>query len=129
MPGDRVDRPENSQGVNHMRSLNKYLLLSIGLLALSTALQAKNKKVKTPPKEPQDEIEVVGHIPSAGGAISYFVATQHYSSYYLYAEHEGGKSITLIDVTNTEHPAVLADLAYPPSGVATSLPAVAGTAA
>ena len=109
-----------------MRSLNNCLLLSVGLLALATPVQAKKK---TSPKDPQDEIEVVGHIPSAGGPVSHFVATQHYSSYYLYAEHEEGKSITLIDVTNTEHPAVLANVAYPASGVATSLSAVAGTAA
>jgi len=112
-----------------MRSLLNSLVLSFGLLALSTVLPAKNKKVKPPPNEPQDQIEVVGHIPSTGGAISHFVATQHYSSYYIYAEHEGGKSITLIDVTNTEHPAVLADVAYPPSEVATSISAVTGTAA
>jgi hypothetical protein len=53
-----------------MRSLSNCLLLSVGLLALATAVQAKNKK--TPPKDPQDEIEVVGHIPSAGGPVRHY---------------------------------------------------------
>jgi hypothetical protein len=112
-----------------MRLSHTFLMFSLGLLALSTKIQARDKKVKTPPKDTQDEIEVVGHISSTGGTVSHFVATQHYSSYYLYAEHEGGKIVTLIDVTNTEHPAVLADVAYPPSGGATNLSTVAGTAA
>ena len=44
---------------------------------------------------------MVGHIPLAGGPITRFVCTQHYSSDYLYAEHGAGEDITLIDVTKT----------------------------
>ena len=57
-----------------------------------------------------------------------FLATPHYSSYYLYAEHQGGKTVTLIDVTNVGAPAVLSNVSYPSSG-GNSLFAVTGTAA
>jgi hypothetical protein len=86
---------------------------------------AKNKKANADPK---DEIEVVGHIALTSGAVNRFITTQHYSSYYLYAEHPDGK-LTLIDVTNTSQPAVLADVAYAPDGGPGSLSAVTGTAA
>jgi|HubBroStandDraft_4_1064222.scaffolds.fasta_scaffold746550_1 hypothetical protein len=36
----------------------------------------------------------------------------HYSSYYLYAEHGIGRNITLIDVTKTSRPSVLAYVSY-----------------
>lgn len=84
---------------------------------------AKDKKNKANPK---DEIEVVGHIPLNGVTVNRFIATQHYSSYYLYAEHPDGKA-TLIDVTKTNQPAVLADVAYAPGS--SSLALVAGTSA
>lgn len=82
---------------------------------------AKNKKPKTNPK---DQIEVVGHVPLKGVTVSRFIATEHYSSHYLYAEHPDGKA-TLIDVTKTNQPAVLADVVYAPG--ASSLALVAGT--
>jgi hypothetical protein len=89
----------------------------------------KNKKHKSPPSQPMDEIEVVGHIPLAGGPVTHFVCTQHYSSDYLYAEHGAGKDITLIDVTKTEQPSVLANVPYASDGGAEKFVAVAGTAA
>jgi hypothetical protein len=109
-----------------------YRLFSVAvLLAASTtfapSLGAKDKKAEAPGAK--DAIEVVGHIPQTGGPVRRFVATQHYSSYYLYAEHEAGGNITLIDVTKTSQPAVLADVAYAPNGGAGSLTVVAGTAA
>jgi hypothetical protein len=55
--------------------------------------------------------------------------TQHYSRNYLYAEHEGGKDITQIDITNTAHPLVLSDVSSPLAGGSSNLFAVAGTAA
>ena len=54
---------------------------------------------------------MVGHIPLTGGPVKRFLSTQHYSSYYLYAEHANGGNLTLIDVTKTNQPAVLADVA------------------
>jgi hypothetical protein len=57
-----------------------------------------------------------------------FLATQHYRHDYLYAEHQSGKTVTLIDVTNIDRPTVIAETSYPgsPSG---DLVAVAGNAA
>lgn len=107
----------------------RFAMTAFGLLALAASVQAKDKKVKSAPKEPQDEIEVVGHIPLTNGAVKRFVATQHYSSYYLYAEHDAGKSVTLVDVTKPSQPALLADVSYPANGGSSSLFAVAGTAA
>jgi hypothetical protein len=103
--------------------------MAFGLLVLATTVQARDKKVKPAPPAPQDEIEVVGHISLTGGAVKRFVTTQHYSSNYLYAEHDPGSSVTLIDVTKPTRPSVLADVSYPASGESGSLFAVAGTAA
>jgi hypothetical protein len=93
------------------------------------AADAKDKKVKAAPDQPKDEIEVVGHIPLVGGPITRFQSTQHYSSYYLYAEHDAGASVTLIDVTKVGHPSVLTDVSYSQGGGSDSLLVVAGTAA
>ncbi|HUA60063.1 MAG TPA: hypothetical protein VML19_14990 [Verrucomicrobiae bacterium] len=101
---------------------------AVALIVFAT-VDAKDKKPKTPPKDPQDSIEVVGHIPLAGGPVCRFITTQHYSSYYLYAEHEGGRNLTLIDVTRAARPVVLAEVPYPAAGGSASLFAVAGTAA
>ncbi len=91
---------------------------------LGPSLDAKDKK-----PSPKDEIEVVGHIPLTGGPVSRFLATQHYSSYYVYAEHGPGHGATLIDVTKSNQPAVLGDVAYAPNSGSDSLSVVVGTAA
>lgn len=106
----------------------RFIAVAFGLLVLSIAVQAKDKKPKVAPKEPQDEIEVVGHIPLTNGPVRRFIATQHYSRTYLYAEYDAGKGVTLIDVTKVTKPTVLADVAYPSNGGSGSLFAVAGTA-
>jgi hypothetical protein len=101
-----------------------YRLSSAVLLAgliLTSGADARDKKPKAP--DPKDQIEVVGHIPLTGGPVKRFLSTQHYSSYYLYAERENGGNATLIDITKTDQPAVLGDMA---SG---NLTMVAGTAA
>jgi len=105
------------------------VLVGVTLLAYSPGARAKDKKKTTPPKDPQDAIEVVGHIPPAGGAVTRFLSTQHYSSYYLYVEHEGGRSVTLVDVSKTAQPVVLAEIPSALNGGAGSLFVVAGTAA
>src|SRR5580704_11581566 len=98
------------------------LAVLAALAALMPPAEAKDKKVKAAPK---DEIAVVGHIPLSNGPVKRFLATQHFSSYYLYAEHEAGSSVTLIDVTKTDRPAVLADVAYAPTAGSDSLTLVA----
>jgi hypothetical protein len=117
---------------NHIRIL-RYSLSSVALLAglalmLAPAVQARNKAPNAAPPGPNDEIQVVGHVPLTDGSVARFLATQHYSFYYLYAEREAGKSVTLIDVTNVSKPSVLANVPYS-SGGSDSLAAVAGTAA
>jgi len=107
----------------------RFTRLVLTTLLLSTAGQAKTKKVKAAAKEPQDEIQVVGHLPLTGGPVTRFLVTQHYNSTYVYAEHDAGSSVTLIDVTKMTQPVVLADMAYPVRGGTNSLFAVAGTAA
>jgi len=103
-------------------------LVLVGALALASSAHAKDKKPKTAPVAPKDEIEVVGHVPATDGPVQGFLTTQHYSSYYLYAQHQASQNVTLIDVTHVDHPAVLADVAAP-SGGSETLTAVAGTAA
>jgi hypothetical protein len=100
----------------------------VGMLVCGSAVQAKDK-TKVPPAQPKDEIQVVGHIPLIGGPVTRFQSTQHYSSYYLYAEHDAGKSVTLIDVTKVARPVVLTDVSNAPGGGSESLLVVAGTAA
>jgi hypothetical protein len=102
--------------------------LFIGVLGLPGVAEAKSKKVKSQPKDPQDTIEVLGHIPLTGGPVTRFMVTRHYSRDYLYVEHEGGKSVTLLDISNAEEPAVLSDVSYPSGGTSENLFAVAGTA-
>jgi hypothetical protein len=94
---------------------------------LVASANAKDKKPKGP--GPKDKIEVVGHIPLTNGPVRHFLATQHYSSYYLYAERGPGQAATLIDITKTNQPAVLADVAYAPNSGSGNLTLVAGTAA
>ena len=98
------------------------------LLAGTIASYGKDKNPRKHDDSSQDAINVVAHIPFTGGAVTRFIATQHYSRTYVYAEHESGKSLTLIDVTNASRPQVLSDMSYPAASASTSLLAAAGTA-
>jgi hypothetical protein len=109
--------------------LSSVAIIAAATLAFSPIGQAKDKKKKPPPKDPQDAIEVVGHVPAYGGPVIRFLTTQHYSSYYLYVEHEGGKDVTLIDISKTAQPVVLADMPAAPGGGSASIFVVTGTAA
>jgi hypothetical protein len=113
-----------------MRSMYRpfVLLAALGAIALPLAAQTNSKKTKAAAKDPRDSIEVVGHIPAANGPVARFLSTQHYSSYYLYAEHEAGRGVTMIDVTKVNKPSVLADMSSLPAG-SDNLAVVAGTAA
>jgi hypothetical protein len=114
----------------HCRFSSMFLAGSMlfGLLLCGPVAHAKDKS-KVPPAAPKDEIQVVGHIPAIGGPVTRFQSTQHYSSYYLYAEHDAGKSVTLIDVTKVARPVVLTDVSNSTGGGSDSLLVVAGTAA
>lgn len=102
--------------------------LIAGLVIVAPLANAK-KKPKASPPDPKDAIEVVGHIPPTDGPVTRFLTTQHYSRYYLYAEHGAGKNVTLIDVTKTNQPLVLANVPYASGSGSESLTVVAGTAA
>jgi hypothetical protein len=107
--------------------------LKLGMIAICFGvvtmplLAQKAKKVKATPKDPQDQIEIVGHVALGGGSVKRFLPTQHYSSYYLYVEHQTGNSVTLLDVTRPTDPLVLASIPLPTTGGSASLFAVAGT--
>jgi hypothetical protein len=109
----------------------KYIaILALGIaLPLAAPLGAKDKTPKTPNKAPQDTIEVVAQIPAGSGSVRRFLSTDHYSSHYLYAEHDAGGSVTLIDITSANRPVVLGEVAYPAGTGSGSLVVVAGTAA
>ncbi len=102
--------------------------IAICSLMIAFPLFAKDKKSKKPTAPVQDAIEVVAHIPTTAPARR-FLATDHFSSHYLYVEHDAGTSVTLIDVTRPSQPAVLAEVAYPVAQGADSLVVVSGTAA
>jgi len=109
--------------------LSTIFAIAVALIALSPAAQSKEKKKNSPVKDPQDAIEVVGHIPPADGPVTRFFTTQHYSRSYLYVEHEDGKNVTLVDVSDPAQPSVLAEIPSTAKGGSTSLLAVTGTAA
>jgi hypothetical protein len=119
------------------RNLRHLSIFSLSLLVSIAALNGKDKHPKAQPDAPQDQIAVVAHLPLTGGAVTRFLTTEHYRRDYLYAEHEAGKAVTLIDVTKLNSPAVLADMTYPSGGGAgngagsggDSLVAVTGNAA
>lgn len=87
-------------------------------------LGAKDRH-KAPP--PQDQIEVVAHLPLSGEPATRFVLTQHYRREYLYATLSSGKAVTLIDVTDPSKPSVLADVS--PALAGGNIVTAAGTAA
>jgi hypothetical protein len=103
----------------------KQIALLMAVAALIPVAVAKDKKQKDPPK---DQIQVVGHVQLSGAPVRRFLLTDHYSSVYLYAERDGGKNVTLIDVTKATKPSVIADLANA-GGDSENLTLVAGTAA
>lgn len=117
------NKHQNS-GLGHIR----YFSLLSAVLAFSTAASAKQHNAKNQADAPQDQIEVVAHVPLTDGAITRFLTTEHYRREYLYAEHQPGKLVTMIDVTNVHQPALLADVSYPNTGAA-QLVAVTGNAA
>jgi hypothetical protein len=102
--------------------MTRLFSITLGLLLLSGPLEAK--KPKAAPLDPQDTIEVVGHVALSGGAVTRFLVTRHYSSSYLYAEVETGKTVVLLDVSKPARPAILGNVA-----ASAGLLSVTGTAA
>lgn len=107
-------------------------IIAILLLTSISGLYAKNKHSKKQDgasPDSRDTITVVAHIPFAGGAVTSFTSTQHYDRSYVYAEHESGKSVTLIDVTNINRPEVLGEMTNPDPSTSESLVAATGNIA
>jgi hypothetical protein len=103
------------------------ITLVLGLTLFSVVAFAKDKHKKPEPL-PQDQIQVVAHINLPGDTIVRFIPTQHYRRDYLYAEHQSGRTVTLVDITNVDHPAVLAEMSDP-SGSSDSIVSATGNAA
>lgn len=105
-------------------------ILILGLAAISPNLYAKKKAHKAQPRADQDQIEVIAHLrfPSVEGPVTRLFTTQHYSRYYLYAEHASGY-VSLLDITNPKKPAVLAEIGFPADEKSSNLVAVTGNAA
>jgi hypothetical protein len=99
------------------------LVLSLGFLTVG--ISAKDKRLKP---SPQDQIQIIAHIPVAGDNIVGFLTMRHYERNYLYAEHQSGNSVTLIDITDLKHPAMVAEMNEPAAGV-DNLVAAAGNVA
>ena len=108
------------------RSFRCLLLLWLALIVSTVGLSATQRK-KHQHDTPQDQIEVVSHLPLTDGMITRFLTTEHYRRNYLYAEHQAGEAVTLIDVTNIKQPSSLGPVSYSEAGV--RIVAVTGTAA
>ena len=125
-----IDGPGINEGVKIRLQPRSFRLPSQQLLAcflaVAPATEAKNKKAAS--SSPKDEIAVAGHIAVTGGPVRSFLATQHYGSFYLYAQRDTGGTVTLIDVTKTGQPAILGEIASAPDNGST-LAVVAGTSA
>lgn len=109
--------------MNFFKSTSVGILSGLSLCALSASARTKAQKA------PEDKIQVIAHVPLAGGLVENFVATRHYSRNYLYAEYQSGKSVALIDVTKPGSPSVLAETSSMGNASSAGLVAVAGSAA
>jgi hypothetical protein len=77
------------------------------------ALNAKSHSKAVPP---QDGIEVIAHLPLTSGPVSHFLETEHYRRHYLYADSNGGSTVTLMDVTDLSRPTILSQTNSPSGG-------------
>src|ERR1700759_79122 len=104
-------------------------IIAILLLTSVSGLYAKGKHSKKQDGASQDRITVVAHLPLSGGPVTRFISTQHYDRAYIYAEHEAGERLTLLDGAHANQPEVLGEMAYPGSSTSASLLAAPGTVA
>lgn len=113
------------------RTQNEFVKIAIALLIAATAASVSYGKDKRPKQDnsAQDQITVVAHIPVSGGPVTRFIATQHYGHPYIYAEHESGKTLTVIDLAKPSKPTLVSDMTYPDSTAAGNVLSAAGTSA
>lgn len=111
----------------HVNRLSTPLLFAALVVSISTIYASERHHQKANEDATRDEIQVIGHIAIAGPTTQ-LLPTQHFSSFYLYAEHGPGKALTLINVTKASDPTVVDVLAYPADDSSGNLIAVAGMA-
>jgi hypothetical protein len=90
--------------ISHLR-----FFIAIPLTLFCFSALGKDKHAQNTGSD-QDHIDVVAHLPLTGGAVTGFLETQHYRRNYLYAQHDAGKTLSLIDITSTAQPALLAEI-------------------
>jgi len=95
--------------------------------SLVCTLPAATGKTAAKPKNepPQDRIDILANVAMTGGPVVRLTMTQHYSRAYVYVEH-ASHQLTLLDVTDGQHPSVVAQL---PASEAGSVLTAAGDAA
>ena len=92
---------------------------------MSGLLLARNKTKRE--DLPQDRIDVLAILRIGGVPVTRLIVTRHYSRKYLYVEH-GSRILSLVDVTDARHPALISDIDIP-AAEAGSVLAAAGNAA
>jgi hypothetical protein len=103
------------------------IVAAVVSMAIGTAPAfAKSKHSSQSSSAGNDQITIESHIPLTDGPVIRFVTTERNGRSYVYAERGTGKGITLIDVTQPEHPKVLGEVSGAQAG---NLVTVAGTAA
>jgi hypothetical protein len=74
-----------------------------------------------------DRIDILANLPITGGPVARFTVTRHYSRSYLYLNHTS-RALTLVDITDPQHPSIVSKLDLPPNEAGPIL-AAAGDAA
>jgi hypothetical protein len=81
--------------------------LAVAMAGLNASAQDnKYLRAKGAPA-PQEQIEVVAHIPAGSAVITRLDTVEQNRRNYIYAEHETGQELTLVDVTQPDRPALL----------------------
>lgn len=84
--------------------------LAIALTMAIPQLKAKDPHKAAPPKSP----EVVAHIPlNAAATVQMFIRRDSKGRLYLYALHSAGAAVSVVDITDAAHAALVTQVAYP----------------
>jgi hypothetical protein len=97
------------------------------IVAVASTLCTATGKTKAKQPAPADQIDILANVPVPGGPVSRLTVARHSSHSYLYLEHVS-HVLTLVDITDAQHPTVLANLDLPATGSGTMLVATGGVA-
>jgi len=101
--------------------------LSFSLAAgLLTSIVSGKTKPKPEPS-PRDQIDVIANLPVPGGRVLHLTPSRHLDRSYLYLE-QSSHVVTLVDVTDAQHPAIVGRVDLPAAGSPTILTAAGETA-